>query len=255
MIKKRLQTLLKVLFWLAPICFWLGWQIILIYPASFWLLFVVSALILILVVFEAADYRFSKQGIYIFIHLTLLLSSFYLFISLLSSLLIPQLLWLLMLVHLYRYLWSIKSLKEDEKSEDWSQISIYGSLITVFLVSTSLFGLQSFLSLSPWPLLAGLAIVFFLNTETLAFSQGWQKMKNKFFWVILSFLVTEIAMMLTLLPLNYLVMGILSTLTYYSAINFTRLYLNNNLKKYKIRNYAWFTGIGLIIILLTARWL
>jgi hypothetical protein len=55
--------------------------------------------------------------------------------------------------------------------------------------------------------------------------------------------------------LNYLISGILSALAYYSVINFVRLYLENNLKRHKIRNYAWFTAVSLAIILLSARWL
>jgi hypothetical protein len=90
---------------------------------------------------------------------------------------------------------------------------------------------------------------------SLAFSQGWNRPQDFWLWPLSSLMISEIALMFTLLPLNYLIAGILCALAYYSVLNFIRLYLNNNLSARKIKNYALFTAISLIIILLTARWL
>ena len=93
-----------------------------------------------------------------------------------------------------------------------------------------------------------------VNSRSISISHGWNKKSDYIMWPILSFLILEIAMLFTFLPLNYLIAGILCTLAYYSVINFVRLYLNKALTRRKIKNYAWFTGISLLIILLTARW-
>lgn len=255
MLKKRLSSLLTGLFWIAPLCFWIGWQIILLYPSAFWILIVVSLLLLLPVSYEAANRKRGWRFGFIFINLGLLLGLFYLFISLLAVNWVVQLLWLAILWYLYRYLGTAKKAAQGIKPVEWAHISLSGSLVVIFLASISLFGLQAFLSLSPWPLLGALAVIALLNTRALAFSQGWNGQNDLWLWPFLSLLTVEIVMMLSLLPLNYLIAGILSALAYYSAINFVRLYLTKSLTKRKIKSYAWFIAISLVIILLTARWL
>ncbi len=255
MIIKKISLIPKVLFWIAPVCFWLGWQLIVSYPHALWILVVASVVLLLPVAYEAAGRKFSWHFFFVFISSALLLNSFYLFLSLLSLAWLTQTLFLLMVWHLYRYfIASKKAAKGDERAE-WAQISLYGGLLTIFLAAVSLFGLQSFLSLSPWPLLLLFLLVLFINTRAIAFSQFWNKREDWYLWPLLALLTGEIAMMLTLLPLNYLIAAILCTLAYYSVINFARLYLNGYLSGRKIKNYALFTAISLVAILLTARWL
>lgn len=255
MIRKNIALLLNILFWSSPVLFLLGWQIVLIFPHYLWILIVFSILLLIPVSFEAAGRHFSWLMTFIAVNLILLLSSFYLFISLIASPWILRFLWILLLWYLYHYFWEAKKALRSGNNDLFNPIVMSGGLVIAFFSTASLFGLQSFLSLSPWPLLAALILVLFLNTRSIAFIQGWNRPQDRILWPFLSLFVTEIVMMLSLLPLNYLISGILSTLAYYSALNFVRLYLNNNLKGHKIRNYAWFTAISLAIILLSARWL
>lgn len=255
MIIKKISPILKLIFWSAPILFWLGWQLVLSYPHAFWILIVASVALLLLVSYEAAGRKFSWHFIFVFASSALLLSSFYLFLSLLARPWLTQALCLLMVWHLYRYFIAAKKAANGDDQSEWAQISLYGGLLTIFLAAVSLFGLQSFLSLSPWPLLLLFAVVLFINTRAIAFSQSWNRREDWYLWPLLALLTGEIAMMLTLLPLNYLIAAILCTLAYYSVINFVRLYLNNNLSGRKIKNYALFTAISLLVILLTARWL
>lgn len=255
MLKKRLLSLLKILFWSSPLIFWLGWQLVLLWPTTLWLLLVGSLLLLAGWTYEVVDYRIGWRWLFVLAEPALLASSFYLFISLLASTWLIQFLWLLLVLYLYRYFRSARLIVQSRDKEEWSQTVLYGGLVTVFLASASLFGLQAFLSLSPWPLLAALLVVLLINTRTIAYAQGWNGTDELWLWPSLSLLVAEIAMMLSLMPLNYLIAGILSALAYYSAINFLRLYLTNKLSGRKIRNYAWFTAVSLAIILLTARWL
>ncbi len=255
MLKKKILSLLKILFWGSPLIFWLGWQLVLLRPTALWLLLVVSLFLLVGWAYEVVGYRIGWRLLFTFAGPALLVSSFYLFISLLALPWLIQFFWLLLILYLYRYFRLARLIGQSQDKGEWSQAVLYGGLVTVFLASASLFGLQAFLSLSPWPLLAALSVVLLINTRTVAYAQGWNGAGELWLWPGLSLLVTEIAMMLSLMPLNYLIAGILSALAYYSAINFLRLYLTNKLSGRKIRNYAWFTAVSLAIILLTARWL
>jgi len=253
--KQRLSLLLKIVYWISPLVFWLCWQIILANPQALWYLPVAAMTLLLPVSFEAAGRTRGRRFFFIFLSLGMVLSSFYLFISFLSSSWQVEILWFLMLAYIYRYLFTAKRMSQGGSPDDWRLVSLYGGLLTVFLASSSLFGLQSFLSLSPWPLLASFVPFLVAITYSLGYSQQWMRKEDRWLWALLSLLPLQIVMMLFLLPLNYLITGILSTLAYYSMINFVRLYSIKNLTKRKIQNYAWFTALSLIIILLSARWL
>jgi len=252
---KQFNFILKFIFWASPLLFWLGWQIILSYPHAFWILLAVSTLLLIITAYEAAQRTWRWQFIFIFLGLALLMNSFYLFISLVASVWIVQLLWLAMLWYLYNYLRVVARMNKKNEKTEWPLMSLYGGLFTTFFAAATLFGFQAFLGLSLWPLLLVFLIVVFANTRYLAYAQSWNKREYLGFWFFLSLLIAEIVMMLSLLPLNYLIAGILSALAYYSVINFARLYIQGNLTGRKIKNYAWFTALSLALILLTARWL
>jgi hypothetical protein len=252
---KKLDYILRFIFWASPLFFWVGWQFILFHPYGLWILMAVSTFLLIFVAYEFAGHKWNQQFLFTFISLGLLLNSFYLFISLIASQWIGQLLWLLMLWYLYSYILTAAKIKKTADLTEWRLMSLYGGLYTTFFAAATLFGFRAFLSLSPWPLLLIFLIIVFANTRALAYAQSWNDRKYLGFWFFLSLLITEIAMMLSLLPLNYLIAAILSTLAYYSVINFARLYINGKLTKRKITNYAWFTALSLVFILLTARWL
>lgn len=252
---KTLNFILKFIFWSSPILFWLGWQIILSHPYGFWVLIAASTLLLFILAYEAAKRIWGWQFIFIFMSLALLMNGFYLFISLIASVWIVQLLWLLMLWYLYNYLRTIIEMNKTGERMEWALVSLYGGLFTTFFAAATLFGFQAFLGLSPWPMLLVFLIVVFANTRSLAYAQSWNNREYLGFWFFLSLLITEIVMMISLSPLNYLIAGILSALAYYSVINFARLYIKGNLTGRKIKNYAWFTVLSLTLILLTARWL
>jgi len=252
---KKLDYILKFIFWGSPLLFWLGWQLILSYPHALWILASVSTLLLIFVAYEFAGRKWRWRFFFTFISLGLLLNSFYLFISLIALQWIVQILWLLMLWYLYSYLLTTVKMNKGADMSEWALTSLYGGLYTTFFSAATLFGFRAFLSLSPWPLLLVFLIIVFVNTRALAYAQSWNNREYLGFWLFLSLLTTEIVMMISLLPLNYLIAAILSTLAYYSVINFARLYINGRLSKRKIKNYAWFTALSLVLILLTARWL
>ncbi|MDD2681008.1 MAG: hypothetical protein PHE20_02780 [Patescibacteria group bacterium] len=252
---KKLDYILRFIFWGSPLLFWLGWQLILSYPHALWILASASTLILIFVAYEFAGRKWRWRFFFTFISLALLLNSFYLFASLIAMQWIVQLLWLLMIWYLYSYISTAVKMKKNVDMTAWGLMSLYGGLYTTFFAAATLFGFQAFLSLSQWPLLLIFLVIVFANTRALAYAQSWNDKEYLGFWFFLALLTTEIVMMLSLLPLNYLIAAILSALAYYSVINFARLYINGKLSKRKITNYAWFTALSLALILLTARWL
>jgi hypothetical protein len=252
--KKYFSNFSKLLFWLTPVLFWFFWQIILDRPNYFWILLPLSIFILLLATNEAMGKKLNKYFLIVFLDLAVFVASFYLF----SSLLIPgwwlQIFWFYFVWHLYSYLNSLRNYHLGRVNY-FLYFSAYSSLVSFFLFSSFLFGLQSLLSFSPWSLLLGVFPLILLNIISIATIQAWNKSRGFSFWLFLAFLSWEFIAVLTLLPLNYLVLGVLSVLFYYSIFNFVRLYLTSRLTKTKIKNYIIFIMISLLVIFLTARWL
>ena len=249
-----LQSLSVLFFWLSPLLFWLFWQFILFNPVHLYWFLLAIILCLSPVSYEVVGKRLNWNFVAIFYSLAFFVISFFLFSSLLKSGWPLQLLWLYFIWHLYRYLLSARNFYLEKKSE-FSYFIIYHLLISVFLFSSLVFGVQSFLSLAVWPLLAISLPVFFFSLLSLAWIETWLKNYKWWFWFLFALLTTEIILALSWLPLSFIILGILSTLFYYSTLNFTRLYIDNRLTAKKIKNYAIFTIVSLIIIFLTARWL
>lgn len=254
MFKKYLQAITSLLFWLAPILFWLFWQLMMLDPRDFFILLIIAVIILPFVAFETVGRKFNRFFFLVMADLAIFVAAVYFFSSLLKMGWGLQFLWFYYIWHLYRYLLAARNYYANKNSE-FQYFTIYHTLINLFLISAIIFGFRSSLSLSIWPLLLSSLPLIFINTISLALNQKWLKLQSWSFWIFISILMVEVIMLLSFLPLNFLVLAVLSTLFYYSTINFIRLYFENRLSSRKIKNYAIFTIIALILIFLTARWL
>lgn len=180
------------------------------------------------------------------------------FTSLQSSGLLVQALFIVLFIFLFSYfknLYYFWSRPDLYKEEDFNVIKSYGSFLVVFFASASLYGLQSFLNLTVWPMmLIFTALVLSLSYLNLDVADSnpktvWQ------FSVILTLIITEMALVFTFLPLSYGVSAMSIGIFYYLLINLTRLYLQKSLTSKKIKLYLLISSAGLAIMLLTARWI
>lgn len=254
MIKKYLQSFARFLFWIFPVLIWSFWQLIILSPQDFFIFLIISLLTLPFVGYVAVNQRFKRSFFLVLAELTIFLGAIYFFSSLIKTGWGLQFMWLYFIWHLYRYLLTARKYY-TEKEQEFVDFSFYHSLLNIFLLSSLVFGFQTSLSLSVWPLLALAIPLVFISIVSLAIRQKWFAAVSWYFWLFLCILELEVLLVLSFLPLNYLVLAVLSTLFYYSALNFSRLYFEDRLTRKKINNYALFTIISLIIIFLTARWL
>lgn len=254
MIKRNIQALTTLLFWIAPVLIWFFWQLIIIKPHNFFIYLIIAIGIVPFIAYEAVNKSLKQDYYLVLAELTIFVGAIYFFSSLIKVGWGLQIIWLYFIWHLYRYLTTARQHYSGKKL-DFIDFSFYHSLVNIFILSSLIFGLQVTLSLSVWPLLALAAPLVSLSVILLAIRQKWFKQSSWRFWAFLAILELEALLVLSFLPLNYLVLGVLSALFYYSALNFTRLYFEDRLSRKKIKNYALFTIISLIIIFLTARWL
>jgi len=189
---------------------------------------------------------------------TIFIVSITAYISLQSSWILVQLLFLILAIFIFNYFknlyyfWQRPDLYEDD---DNTRIKAYGGFLVIFFAAADLYGLQSLLSLTVWPIFIifaamVLAVAYVnLNLKNQDQKTQWQ------FSITITLLIIEMALVFIFLPLGYNVSALSIGIVYYLLINLSRLYLLKALTAKKIKLYLILSYAGLAILLFTARWL
>ncbi len=205
----------------------------------------------------AAVPTFFSLGLLIYV--SLLASNFYLQVLVFLGALIIYQYWRLA----YRKL-SPKPIKQKllqifgNKGEELAFIgvSLYVNFLAIFLLASSFFAIKYFLSLSYLLVFSLLGIsVFVLIISAAELSGLFIKKEERYYWLILSFIIWQFGISLFFLPLNYSVLGFILALAFYSAFNLSRFALSNNLNRNRLRWYIGFPLIATTILLFSAQWL
>ena len=176
----------------------------------------------------------------------------------LSYKLVIQLLFILNLVFLYFYLRYIYYyLLNPAVYEIFSieNISSYVSWFSFFLLSATVYGLQSFLNL---PILylalimlavAGLIIYQIIWVNKIEFQKGLP------YILISCFILVELCWSISFLPFNYNISGLCLAICFYTIIGLVKNHLLDKLDTVKVRMYLILGSVSLFLILFTARWI
>lgn len=245
---------------LFPLIIWLLAQAYFIWPGVLYLSLGVSiALTLGLTFFLKRPERRTPWWF-----LTILPISFLLTITVYASLqsnwIVVQLLFIVLLIFIFNYFKSLYYFwhrADLYKEEDGKIINAYGSFLVIFFLAADLFGLQSLLNLTVWPMfLFFVAIVLVINYLNLDINPESSNKKTVWqFSIINTLLLAEMTLVFIFLPLSYNVSALSVGIVYYLFINLTKLYLQKALTPKKIKLYLIISYAGLAILLLTARWL
>lgn len=241
-----------------PIIIWLLAQTYFVWPNFLYLSLSISVVLTVLLNFLLkSPERQTPWWV-----LTLLPVSFLItittYISLQANWLVVQLLFLVLAIFLFSYFKSIYYFwhrPDLYKNEDNTIIKAYGGFLVIFLAAADLYGLQSLLSLTVWPMFLIFSVIVltvtYLNLQL-------ESTSNKVVWqfsIVNTWLIVETALVFVFLPLSYNVSALSVGIIYYLCINLTRLYLQQALTPKKIKLYLIISYAGLAILLLTARWL
>jgi len=139
-------------------------------------------------------------------------------------------------------------------------------LISVFLLSSGVYGIYIDLDLPVWTVMAViftgvffstlyLAKINFLKSKALELHLSSHKNRTfTFYSFLFGFLMAELIWAISFSPANHLTIGAIALSLYYSLWNILRSYLRNELtKKIIVLNLAFF-AFATSIILLTGKW-
>ncbi len=262
---------IKIVIWLPSIIFWLSFQI-LNWQASWlwWTLLVLFLINIININFLPGVYRPFLPKLLLIAIPTLFSIGLLIYVSLLASSFYLQALILLGALIIYQY-WRLayrklspKPIKQKllqlfgSKGEELAFIGValYVNFLAIFLLSSSFFAIKYFLGLSYFLMFSLLAISVFVLTISAAELSGlFIKKEERYYWIILSFVIWQFGVVLFFLPLNYSVLGFILALAFYSAFNLSRFALSNNLSKNRLKWYIGFPLLAAAILLFSAQWL
>lgn len=131
----------------------------------------------------------------------------------------------------------------------------YLNFFNFFLLSSSLYGFQSFLSLKDWQFVLIVGLYAFLVFFQLLWALKLKFRESYKYTILATIMVIEIALAVSFLPFDYNVSGLLIALCYYIISSLFRLHISNTLTTDRVRYYILFAIIIFSIIFLTVRWL
>jgi len=142
-----------------------------------------------------------------------------------------------------------------ERAAKTDNLLLAGGFLGIFALSSALYGLTAFIN-TPFLVL----LLIFCPFAVLFFVQFWSFQKinwpiRSYFFLIIILLFLELAGALSLLPLNFNVLGLLLALIYYFLLSVTRLFWQGDLSWEKLKLPFILSGGLIFLVFLTSRWL
>jgi hypothetical protein len=131
----------------------------------------------------------------------------------------------------------------------------YLNFYNFFLLSSSLYGFQSYLSLKDYQFV----LLVFLYTCVVFYQLMWvmklSLLDSAKHISVAAIVISEIALALSFLPFDYNVSGLVLALCYYLISSLYRSEISETLTREKVKYYAGFAIIVFLLIFITVRWL
>lgn len=230
----------------------------------FWPRMIYVILVLALILFLFTTRQFIKASLVkdkwwdLMILPSLFLISIAFFCTMLTNKIVIQLLFFVNLIFLYLYFTAVYNQlfkKEQGKSYTIPNLASYGNFLAFYFISSSLFGLQIFLNFPVWILMIILLLVTGLIVRQVFWANKINQQIGLFYLLIITIVLIEVAWTLSFWPLSYYILGLVMSIFYYIIIGIIRFYLLHKLDGKIIKLYLIYGFLGVIVVLLTARWL
>ncbi len=243
---------------ITALVLWLFGQTFLLYPHFFYFALFLGGLLIIFSVKYLAGKNEKKRWPLLTLSPLLFFLSFSWYVALIFNYYWIQFIFILIAWFVFAYLRNLYyylTYQAPEREQKVDSLLLTGGFLTIFAVASVLYGLPIFLS---WPF--SILILIFIPISFLLFIQFLSLRKIAFkthsLFIILEVVVlAELAWALSLLPLNFNILGVILAIFYYLLLTILRFRLNNEPLGRNLRLPLIFSLIILIILLLTSRWL
>ena len=161
----------------------------------------------------------------------------------------------ILLYHYFRFLYFYLINPSKYKKHSLEFFSSYANFLSVYLLSSAVFGLQAFLNIPIWSLMLLILGFVILVVYEVMWINKISGPKSYFYIALVCLTIFELAWVISFLTLSYYIMGLLIAIAYYVLIGLVRFYLLNIINKKIIKTYLTLGFVSLLIVLLTAHWI
>ncbi len=134
-------------------------------------------------------------------------------------------------------------------------LALYGTTITSFLASSSMFAVQAFLNIPVWMPLIILLAAYTAMLFSVFWCLGAGSRERAVYLAVAGLVFSEAAWSLSFLPLAFSALGLVMAIIYYIVSNLSRHALKGDLGASVVRRYAVIGLACIALILLTSRWI
>jgi len=249
---------------IVSLLIWVSGQLFLRWPGLFYSVLALGALLIMLSVRYLAGHK--KPGWPLLaIAPVLFFLNFSCYIAIISGRFWIQFLLILIAWFLFAYLKNLYyyfTSKESESLESESlfadkldNLLIAGGFLSVFAAATVLFSLPIFITWPVWATVLILAAVIWLLFIQFMPLKKIKPEQAKVLILISVLGLAELAWGLSLLPLQFHLLGLFLAISYYLALFIIRLHLRGALNRRVLKLPLIFSALAFILLFLTAHWL
>lgn len=163
---------------------------------------------------------------------------------------------ILLIIYLHNIYYFNKPRKNDLAQKQFlDRFSFAISILALFFLSASTYGLSIFLGWKFWYLgIAFVILSFPLMAQPLLINE--EKFKKHFLWILISnWLLIQFFVVVYFLPLNFNLLALIMAISFYLLLFIFRLKLKDKLSLKNLRYPIIINIIVVIVVLLSSRWL
>ncbi len=161
----------------------------------------------------------------------------------------------ILLYYYFRFLYFYLINPSKYKKHSLEFFSSYANFLSIYLLTSAIFGFQTFLNTPIWFLmLLMLIFVIMIVYEAIWINQIIGP-KSYFYITLICLTIFELAWAISFLTLSYYILGLLIAIAYYVLIGLVRFHLLDIINRKIIKTYLTLGFASLLIVLLTAHWI
>ena len=244
---------------ITPLIIWFLAEMFLFRPSFFYLALTISLFLIVLSI-KFIGKNNKKYWLLFISSPVLFLLSFFFYATIIVGNFWIQLLFLLVVWFIFLYLrsfyyYSIQKEAEIGWTEKLENLLISGSFLTAFTSAAVLFDLSAFIT---WPLYlmlplwALIVFLLFIQFKPLKRSGSWL---IKYLILVSVLILAELAGAFSLLPLSFNILALFLAIIYYLILMIIRLSVSGGLNRRALKLPLILSGLAILIVFLTARWL
>lgn len=252
----------RLIYLFTPLAIWLLSQSFLLFPRFFYSALLIGLLLIMVSAIWLARLDRRKYWPALAIPPALFFASFSLYATLIPDRW-PDEIWIELVFLLeawfvfsyFRNLYYYLAYDAPERREKLDSLLVSGGFLATFALGASFYGLSAFIDWSLAAFLSALTpLVFLLFSQLIPF-RGTSLKNERVFLIVNTLMLVEIAGMISLLPLNYNILGFIFALAYSFELLAWRLDRRGELDRRRLKFPLVISIIIVIILFLTASWL